>query len=44
VLRTFRDARNQDEARCALRDRALLWGGVIVAAAEDLPARIDWKD
>ncbi len=43
VLRTFRDARDQGEARCALRDRALLWGAIIVAAAEDLPYRIDWK-
>ncbi|HZD02783.1 MAG TPA: hypothetical protein VFA46_22090 [Actinomycetes bacterium] len=43
VLRTLRDARNQDEAGCALRDRALLWGAIIVAAAEDLIDRIDWS-
>jgi hypothetical protein len=44
VLRTLREAHDQDEASCALRDRALLWGAIIVTAAEDLPHRIDWKD
>jgi hypothetical protein len=44
VLRTLRDARDQNEARWALRDRALFWGAVIVAAAEDFPHRIDWED
>jgi S-adenosylmethionine:diacylglycerol 3-amino-3-carboxypropyl transferase len=43
VLRTLRDARNQDEASRALRDRALLWGAIIVAAAEDLIDHVDWS-
>jgi hypothetical protein len=43
VLRTLRDPRNQDEAGCALRDRALLWGAIIVAAAEDLIDHVDWS-
>jgi S-adenosylmethionine:diacylglycerol 3-amino-3-carboxypropyl transferase len=43
VLRTLRDARNQDEARSALQDRALLWGAIIVASAEDLIDHVDWS-
>jgi S-adenosylmethionine:diacylglycerol 3-amino-3-carboxypropyl transferase len=43
VLRTLRDARNQDEASHALQDRALLWGAIIVAAAEDLIDHVDWS-
>jgi hypothetical protein len=43
VLRTFREARNQDETQSALRDRALLWGAIVVTAAEDLIDRIDWS-
>lgn len=44
VLRTLRDPRDGNEARCALRDRALLWGAIVVTAAEDFPHRIDWED
>lgn len=43
VLRTLREARNQDEAQSALRDRALLWGAIVVTTAEDLIDRIDWS-
>jgi hypothetical protein len=43
VLRTLREARNQEEAQCALRDRALLWGAIVVTTAEHLIDRIDWS-
>ena len=43
VLRTLREARSQDEAQAALRDRALLWGAIVVTTAEDLIDHVDWS-
>lgn len=43
VVRTFRDPRDDDEARWARRDRGLIWGAIVVTTARDLPGRVGWS-